>query len=262
VGDWARRWEGVKVGKRKFRQQSGTADCGLLTEDDRNIGISIIIRKQEIWLLTSCGIIIFATYNFFHMQQVKEFLETLHTYIGGSQWFVFFLLGTGLFFTIYLKFPQVRYFWHAIKVVKGKFEKKEDVGDASHFQALSTALSGTIGTGNIAGVALAIHLGGPAGLFWMLITAVLGMTTKLVEITISHKYRDILPDGSISGGPMYYMKKRLNIKLKNGKIIKTGFILGVFFAIGTILSSFGTGSLPQINSKPVCLSTFSKSRAF
>ena len=182
------------------------------------------------------------------MQQVKEFLETLHTYIGGSQWFVFLLLGTGLFFTIYLKFPQVRYFWHAIKVVSGKYEKKGDVGDASHFQALSTALSGTIGTGNIAGVALAIHLGGPAGLFWMLVTAVLGMTTKLVEITISHKYRDILADGTVSGGPMYYMKKRLNIKLNNGKIIKTGTMLGVFFAIGTILSSFGTGSLPQINS--------------
>ncbi len=182
------------------------------------------------------------------MQQVKEFLEMLHTYIGGSQWFVFLLLGTGLFFTIYLKFPQVRYFWHAIKVVSGKYEKKEDVGDASHFQALSTALSGTIGTGNIAGVALAIHLGGPAGLFWMLVTAVLGMTTKLVEITISHKYRDILPDGTVSGGPMYYMKKRLNIKLNNGKIIKTGTMLGIFFAIGTILSSFGTGSLPQINS--------------
>ena len=171
------------------------------------------------------------------MQQVKEFLETLHTYIGGSEWFVFLLLGTGLFFTIYLKFPQVRYFRHAIKIVKGKFDKKGDVGDASHFQALSTALSGTVGTGNIAGVALAIHLGGPAALFWMLVTAVLGMTTKFVEVTISHKYRDILPDGSISGGPMYYMKKRLNIKLKNGKILKTGTILGVFFAIGAILSS-------------------------
>ncbi|MCD6565218.1 MAG: sodium:alanine symporter family protein [Bacteroidales bacterium] len=182
------------------------------------------------------------------MQQVKEFLETLHTYIGGSEWFVFLLLGTGLFFTIYLKFPQIRYFGHAIKIVKGKFDKKGDVGDASHFQALSTALSGTVGTGNIAGVALAIHLGGPAALFWMLITAMLGMTTKFVEVTISHKYRDILPDGTVSGGPMYYMKKRLNIKLKNGKILKTGTILGVFFAIGAILSSFGTGSLPQINS--------------
>ncbi|MCD4709793.1 MAG: alanine:cation symporter family protein, partial [Bacteroidales bacterium] len=93
-----------------------------------------------------------------------------------------------------------------------------------------------------------IHMGGPAALFWMLITALLGMTTKFVEVTISHKYRDILPDGSISGGPMYYMKKRMNITTKKGKIIKTGAVLGGFFAFATILSSFGTGSLPQINS--------------
>lgn len=182
------------------------------------------------------------------MQEFKLFLENLHTYIGGSEWFVFLLLGTGIFFTLYLKFPQIRYFRHAIRVVKGKYDKKGDVGDATHFQALATALSGTVGTGNIAGVALAIHLGGPAGLFWMLITAMLGMTTKFVEVTISHKYRDLLPDGSVSGGPMYYMKKRLNIKLNNGKMIRTGTVLGVFFALATILSSFGTGSLPQINS--------------
>lgn len=182
------------------------------------------------------------------MQEVKLFLENLHTYIGGSEWFVFLLLGTGIFFTLYLKFPQIRYFRHAIRIVKGKYDKDTDVGDATHFQALATALSGTVGTGNIAGVALAVHLGGPAGLFWMLITAMLGMTTKFVEVTISHKYRDLLPDGSVSGGPMYYMKKRLNIKTKNGKIIRTGTFLGVFFALATILSSFGTGSLPQINS--------------
>ncbi len=161
---------------------------------------------------------------------------------------MFFLLGTGLFFTIYLGFPQIRYFKHAFRIVRGKYDKKDDIGDTSHFQALTTALSGTVGTGNIAGVALAIHLGGPAALFWMLVTAMLGMTTKFVEVTISHKYRDILPDGSISGGPMYYMNKRLNIKTKSGKLIKTGVWLGGFFAFATILSSFGTGSLPQINS--------------
>ena len=182
------------------------------------------------------------------MQKVNDFLLNLDKFIGGHEWFVFFLLGTGLFFTIYLGFPQIRYFKHAIKIVKGKFDKKGDVGDTSHFQALTTALSGTVGTGNIAGVALAIHLGGPAALFWMLVTAMLGMCTKFVEVTISHKYRDILPDGSISGGPMYYMKKRLNIKTKSGKLIKTGAWLGAFFAFATILSSFGTGSLPQINS--------------
>lgn len=182
------------------------------------------------------------------MQAINDFLLTLNGYLGGSPWFVYLLIGTGIFFTFYLKFPQFRYFGHALKIVRGKFDRKGDIGDTSHFQALTTALSGTVGTGNIAGVALAIHLGGPAALFWMLITALFGMTTKFVEVTISHKYRDVLPDGSISGGPMYYMKKKLNIKTKSGNIIKTGAILGGFFALATILSSFGTGSLPQINS--------------
>jgi AGCS family alanine or glycine:cation symporter len=182
------------------------------------------------------------------MQKINEFLLFLNGYLGGHQWFVYLLLGTGIFFTLYLGLPQIRYFGHAVRIVKGKFDLKGDIGDTSHFQALTTALSGTVGTGNIAGVALAIHLGGPAALFWMLVTAMLGMTTKFVEVTISHKYRDILPDGSISGGPMYYMKKRMNITSRGGKIIKTGVVLGGFFAFATILSSFGTGSLPQINS--------------
>ncbi|UCG27872.1 MAG: sodium:alanine symporter family protein [Bacteroidales bacterium] len=182
------------------------------------------------------------------MHAVNDFLTNLHQYIGGSNWFVLLLIGTGLFFTLYLKFPQIRYFRHAIRITRGKYDREGDIGDASHFQALSTALSGTVGTGNIAGVALAIHIGGPAALFWMLVTAMLGMTTKFVEVTISHKYRDQLSDGSVSGGPMYYMKKRLNINLKNGRIIQVGTILGIFFAFATIFSSFGTGSLPQINS--------------
>ena len=182
------------------------------------------------------------------MQKINEFLLFLNDYLGGHQWFVFLLLGTGIFFTLYLGLPQFRYFRHAIRIVKGKYDHAEDVGDTSHFQALTTALSGTVGTGNIAGVALAIHLGGPAALFWMLVTALFGMCTKFVEVTISHKYRDILPDGSISGGPMYYMKKQMNITTRSGKIIRTGAILGGFFAFATILSSFGTGSLPQINS--------------
>jgi AGCS family alanine or glycine:cation symporter len=182
------------------------------------------------------------------MHKINDFLVMLDGYIGGHPWFVFLLLGTGIFFTIYLKFPQFRYFKHAIDVVKGKFDHHLDVGDTSHFQALSTALSGTVGTGNIAGVALAIHLGGPAALFWMLVTAAIGMCTKMVEVTISHKYRDILPDGTVSGGPMYYMRKRIKITTRRGKVIKVGAIMGAFFAAATVLSSFGTGSLPQINS--------------
>lgn len=182
------------------------------------------------------------------MEQVNSFLLWLDKYLGSSPWFVWLLLGTGLFFTFYLKFPQIRYFKHAIRIVAGKYDKETDKGDTSHFQALSTALSGTVGTGNIAGVALALHLGGPAALFWMLVTAFFGMTTKFVEVTLSHKYRDFLPDGSVAGGPMYYMKKRLNIRLKNGKVIKTGYWLGVIFALATFLSSFGSGNMPQINS--------------
>ncbi len=182
------------------------------------------------------------------MQQVNEFFTTLHPYIGGNNWFIFLLLGTGFFFTLYLKFPQIRYFRHAIRIVKGKYDKKSDKGDTTHFQALATALSGTVGTGNIAGVALAVHLGGPAALFWMLMTAFLGMCTKFVEVTLSHKYREFDEKGMVAGGPMYYMKNRLNISLKNGKLIQTGYWLGGFFAIATVLSSFGTGSLPQINS--------------
>ena len=171
------------------------------------------------------------------MESILEVLQYIDGMIGGSEWFTLVLLGTGIFFTVYLKFPQIRYFRFAIKVVSGKFDKKSDVGDTSHFQALATALSGTVGTGNIAGVALAIYLGGPAAIFWMMVTALIGMTTKFVEVTLSHKYREKASDGSIAGGPMYYMKNKLHMKW-----------LAVIFAAATVFSSFGTGNLPQINS--------------
>jgi len=171
------------------------------------------------------------------MHSLNNFLAGIEIYLGGSLWFTLLLLGTGAFFTIYLKFPQIRFFKHALKVVSGKYAKPGEKGDASHFQALTTALSGTIGTGNIAGVAFAIYLGGPAALFWMMVTAFLGMTTKFVEVSLSHKYRETDEDGFISGGPMYYMKNKLNMKWLAG-----------FFAAMTVISSFGTGNLPQINS--------------
>ena len=152
-------------------------------------------------------------------------------------WFPALLLSTGVFFTLYLGFPQIRYFKHAIGITTGKFDKDGAAGDTSHFQALATALSGTVGTGNIGGVALALHLGGPAALFWMWMTAFFGMTSKFVEVTLSHKYREKTADGTMAGGPMYYMEKGLNAKW-----------LAILFAIATVLSSFGTGNLPQINS--------------
>ena len=179
------------------------------------------------------------------MQEINEFLILIDQYLGSSSWFVPLLLGTGIFFTFYLGFPQVRYFTFALKVVRGRYDKKSDQGDTSHFQALTTALSGTVGTGNIAGVAFAIHLGGPAALFWMLATAMVGMTTKFVEVTLSHKYREKISDGTMSGGPMYFMKNADFLLM--GKKIDMKWV-GIMFAFATVLSSFGTGSLPQINS--------------
>ncbi|MEQ8314364.1 MAG: AGCS family amino acid carrier protein [Gammaproteobacteria bacterium] len=171
------------------------------------------------------------------MDAVNDFLIFIDGFLGSAIWFPTFLLTVGVFFTLYLGFPQIRYFKHAIGVTTGKFDKEGARGDTSHFQALSTALSGTVGTGNIGGVALALHLGGPAALFWMWMTAFFGMTSKFVEVTLSHKYRTQTEDGTMAGGPMYYMEKGLNMKW-----------LAVIFAIATVLSSFGTGNLPQINS--------------
>ncbi|MCG8413839.1 MAG: AGCS family amino acid carrier protein [Pseudomonadales bacterium] len=171
------------------------------------------------------------------MDAVNGFLIYIDGFLGSAIWFPTFLLTVGVFFTLYLGFPQIRYFKHAIGVTTGKFDKEGARGDTSHFQALSTALSGTVGTGNIGGVALALHLGGPAALFWMWMTAFFGMTSKFVEVTLSHKYRTQTEDGTMAGGPMYYMEKGLNMKW-----------LAVIFAVATVLSSFGTGNLPQINS--------------
>lgn len=170
------------------------------------------------------------------MESFNQLLLSLDGLLGSAPWFPWLLLGVGFFFTLYLGFPQIRYFGHAVKIVQGKYDKPGDPGDTSHFQALSTALSGTVGTGNIGGVGLAIFLGGPAALFWMWVTAFLGMTTKFVEVTLSHKYRIKAADGYFAGGPMFYMERRLNMKW-----------LAVIFAIATVISSFGTGSLPQVN---------------
>ena len=146
------------------------------------------------------------------------------------------MLGVGVFFTFYLGFPQIRYFKRAWLTLTGRYTSAEAEGDTTHFQALSTALSGTVGTGNIGGVAPALHLGGPAALFWMWATAFVGMTTKFVEVTISHKYRVKDANGEMAGGPMYYMERALNMKW-----------LAVFFAIATIFSTLGSGNMPQSN---------------
>jgi alanine or glycine:cation symporter, AGCS family len=170
------------------------------------------------------------------MESLNQAILFLDGFLGSAAYFPWLLLSVGLFFTVYLGFPQLKLFTHSLAVISGKHSRTGEPGDISHFQALSTALSGTIGTGNIGGVALAIHLGGPAALFWMWATAFLGMATKFVEVTLSHKYRIETEDGTMAGGPMYYMDRRLNLKW-----------LAVFFAVATVVSCFGTGSMPQIN---------------
>jgi AGCS family alanine or glycine:cation symporter len=181
------------------------------------------------------------------MVAFNDFLLLLDGYLSGSWWFPALLIGTGIFFTFYLGFPQFKFFAHGWRIVTGKYVKKETKGETSPFEALTTAMSGAVGTGNIGGVALAIWVGGPAAIFWMWVTAIFGMTTKFVEVTMAHKYRTTLSDGSISGGPMYYIEKGLNMKW-----------VGVLFAALMMICAIGSGNMPQINNiANVLESTFS-----
>ncbi|MDT0630885.1 sodium:alanine symporter family protein [Rubrivirga sp. S365] len=155
------------------------------------------------------------------------------------------LLGTGLFLTVRLGFIQFRRLGHGFAVATGRYDDPDEPGDVSHFQALTTALSATVGVGNIAGVALAIHIGGPGALFWMWITALLGMATKYSEVTLAQQYRDVHHDedgkaweGSVSGGPMYYIERGLGRKWKP---------VAVFFAFALMVTSFMTGNAVQAN---------------
>ena len=170
------------------------------------------------------------------MNTFTQILEFLTYYLVDHYWFPAFLIGSGLFFTIYLGFPQIKYFAHGWRILSGKYVKPGTEGETTPFQALTTALSGTIGTGNIGGVALAIFLGGPAAIFWMWVVAFLGMTTKFVEVTLAHKYREKLADGSIAGGPMFYIENGLNMKW-----------LAVIFSVCLLMMCIGTGNMPQIN---------------
>ncbi len=156
---------------------------------------------------------------------------------------IIFLLLAATFFTLYFKFVNIRGFRTSIQTVQGKYSKLEDEGEVSHFQALTAALSGTVGLGNIAGVAVAISIGGPGATFWMIVAGFLGMSSKFVECTLGVKYRDVGPDGTVYGGPMYYLSKGL--KAKNYATL--GKILAAFFAIMCIGGSFGGGNMFQAN---------------
>ena len=140
------------------------------------------------------------------MELITEIINGMASYVWG--WpeifpaMIILLLGTGLYLSVRLGWIQVRRLKHAIDITRGKYDDPSHEGDISHFQALSTALSATIGIGNIAGVATAIHYGGPGALFWMWVTGILGTSLKYAECTLAMKYRKINPDGSASGGPM------------------------------------------------------------
>ena len=153
------------------------------------------------------------------------------------------LLGTGVFLTLRLGFIQFRRMGHGVKVALGKYDDPNDTGDVTHFQALTTALSATVGIGNIAGVAIAIHWGGPGAIFWMWMTALLGMATKYTEVTLALRFRHVERDagrmvGTVSGGPMYYIERGLGRKFKP---------LAVFVASGVVLTSLLTGNAIQAN---------------
>ena len=182
------------------------------------------------------------------IEQIIGFLEHIvwntGITVGGETipFLVIALLGTGVFLTIRLGFVQLRYLGHGIMVTSGKYDDPDEPGDVPHFQALTTALSATVGIGNIAGVAIAIHWGGPGALFWMWMTALLGMAVKFSEVTLAQHFRvkeDVAGKwGTVSGGPMYYIEKGLGPKWKP---------LAIFFSGALILTSFMTGNAVQAN---------------
>ena len=172
--------------------------------------------------------------------------------IGGDQGIpiiVLWLISAGLFFTIRMQFINIRGFKHSIDVILGKYDDPNDEGEVSHFQALATALSGTVGLGNIAGVAIAISLGGPGAAFWMTIAGFLGMSTKFIECTLAQKYRIFNQNGTVSGGPMYY----LSIGFADIGKKKLGQTLAGMFAFFNILAVLGTATIFQSNQSQVAV---------
>lgn len=171
------------------------------------------------------------------LQSIEIFTGNLVSLVWGLP-LVITLCFSGLFFTLYFGFPQLRYFKHAILVVAGKSGHDKGPGEISHFQALCTALSATVGLGNIAGVAIALQLGGPGAVFWLWVAGFIGMATKFTEVTLSLKYREITPDGRVHGGPMYTIKNGLSKKF---------YPLAWIYAFFVVLSSFGAGNMFQSN---------------
>lgn len=178
-------------------------------------------------------------------RQLEAFTGQLVGYVWGLP-LVGGLVASGIIFTIYFGFPQLTLFKHAIDIVRGKYDNPDDKGEISHFQALTTALSATVGLGNIAGVAVAISVGGPGAVFWLWVAGFIGMTTKFTEVTLALKYRDVTPEGHTHGGPMFVIKNALS---------KKWGVLAWVYALFTILSSFGAGNMFQSNQMASIINT-------
>ncbi|MFP4219056.1 MAG: alanine/glycine:cation symporter family protein [Phormidium sp.] len=174
---------------------------------------------------------------------VESMAEVLFFSIGGIPLIVLWLIGGAVFFTLRLKFINFRAFKHAIYVVAGHYDDPDEEGELTHFQALSAALSATVGLGNIAGVAIAVQTGGPGAVFWMTLAGLFGMTSKFVECTLAQKYRTLAADGRVSGGPMYYLSRGL---AQRG-LRPLGQGLAVLFSILCIGGSLGGGNMFQAN---------------
>lgn len=179
-------------------------------------------------------------------------LETLEKVTGdfvGLVWgvpLVVLLVGSGILFTIYFGFPQLRFFKHAIQIVFGKYDDPAYKGEISHFQALCAALSATVGLGNIAGVAVAVSLGGPGAVFWLWVAGFIGMCTKFTEVCLALQYRDVTEKGSVHGGPMFVIKNALSKKF---------YPIAWLYAFFVVLSSFGAGNMFQSNQMAAILKT-------
>jgi len=171
------------------------------------------------------------------IEQLTSWSGELSGLLWGNPLTLLVLLGTGLYLTIRMGLVQLKGFRHSIHLIAGKYSSHKHQGEVSHFQALATALSATVGTGNIAGVATAISLGGPGALFWMWVTAVFGMATKFTECTLSLKFREVAPDGTIAGGPMYTLLHGLKMRRT-----------AALFASFALIASFGIGNMVQANS--------------
>eukprot|EP00903_Cladosiphon_okamuranus_P002840 g2838.t1 len=182
------------------------------------------------------------------VQPVTDAISTFIFYdvtIAGSDvpLIVCWLIFGAFFFTVYLGFINIRGFGHAVNVVRGKYANPETEGEITHFQALTAAVSGTVGIGNIAGVAITVSIGGPGAIFWLIVAGLVGMSTKFVECTLGVKYRQVNDDGSVSGGPMYYLRAGLAAR----GLPSLGKFLGLFYAISIIIGCLGIGNMFQSN---------------